>query len=123
MEGVETTNERAWRWWRDTLGSPKYICAPMVLQSELAFRMLVRRHGIGCCYTPMIPAESFCENGGMIQDKEADGYIGVGTGIDGGDVPYLTTCDADRPLIAQLAERGSRPHTRAYRHAGSCRAP
>merc|ERR1719326_2431045 len=48
-------------WYENVLGSPRWICAPMVRQSELAFRMLVRQHGVDLCYTPMIPADFFCQ--------------------------------------------------------------
>jgi len=44
------------QWYKNVLGSPQWICAPMVRASELAFRMLVRRYGVDLCYTPMIPA-------------------------------------------------------------------
>lgn len=42
-----------------------WVCAPMVLQSERAFRLLVRRHGIWLCYTPMIMAIALVEAGGL----------------------------------------------------------
>jgi hypothetical protein len=61
---AEPSRERAWRFWRETLKEPRFVCAPMVLQSELAFRMLVRAHGCQLCYTPMIPASTFLEHGG-----------------------------------------------------------
>jgi tRNA-dihydrouridine synthase len=40
-------------------GSSRFVCAPMVLQSHLAFRTLVRRHGVGICYSPMLTAARF----------------------------------------------------------------
>ena len=47
----------SWSFW-DALGRPRYVCAPMVDQSELAFRQLVRRYGCELCYSPMVSAMS-----------------------------------------------------------------
>ena len=72
----------------------------MVLQSEMAFRMLVRRHSCTLCYTPMLPAKAFISlplNGPAIAD----------TGGPATQSAYFTTCKADRPLLAQLG--GSEP--------------
>ena len=37
----------------------RYWCAPMVGQSELAFRMMTRHFGVGICSTPMINAAGY----------------------------------------------------------------
>lgn len=58
----------------------------MVLGSELAFRMLVRQHGINLCYTPMIKADRLVAN-----DQE--------------EMLLLETCQEDRPLVVQLCGR------------------
>lgn len=42
-----------------SIGSPKYIAAPMVDQSELAFRLLTRDNGCDLCFTQMILAKSY----------------------------------------------------------------
>lgn len=47
-----------WDYYR-RIGSPRHICAPMVNQSELAFRMLCRNYNTNLCYTPMFHAEIF----------------------------------------------------------------
>jgi tRNA-dihydrouridine synthase 1 len=40
----------------------KYICAPMVGASELAFRLLCRRYGCPMAYTPMISSTRFAQD-------------------------------------------------------------
>lgn len=46
----------------DYINNPKYVCAPMVDQSELSFRLLTRRHGVDLAYTPMIHSVIFLNN-------------------------------------------------------------
>lgn len=41
------------------MGSPRVVLAPMVAQSELAFRLLCRKYGAELCVTPMINARTF----------------------------------------------------------------
>jgi tRNA-dihydrouridine synthase len=66
-----TTSPRGPReWWRDVLRSPLHVCSPMVDQSELAYRMLLRRRYIPSeqqqsgllCYTPMLHASKFASD-------------------------------------------------------------
>ena len=82
-----------WAWWR-SLGSPATVCAPMVDQSERAFRLLVRRHGCDLCYTPMLHADLVVRDAAYRRDHVPD-----------------DACAEDRPLIAQLG--GGDPATLA----------
>uniref|UniRef100_A0A8C4N3H1 tRNA-dihydrouridine(16/17) synthase [NAD(P)(+)] n=1 Tax=Eptatretus burgeri TaxID=7764 RepID=A0A8C4N3H1_EPTBU len=73
-------------WWRDVLGSPRYVLAPMVGQSELAWRLLARNHGAQLCFTPMVHAGHYYRDSHY--RKQA---LDPGTGA-----------DKDRPLVLQF---------------------
>lgn len=44
--------------------SSPFVCAPMVLQSERSFRIMVKRHGVGVAFSPMIVSSEIV-NGGL----------------------------------------------------------
>ncbi|CAG8553890.1 6750_t:CDS:2 [Acaulospora morrowiae] len=67
------------------LKNAKYFLAPMVDQSEYAWRILSRRYGAQVCYTPMIHAKMFCDESN--KQYQSDVWS---TGSD------------DRPLIVQF---------------------
>jgi tRNA-dihydrouridine synthase len=60
------------------------VLAPMVEQSELPFRMLVRKHACRLCYTPMITADRYLAAG----EEER--------------LAMFSSAEGDRPLIAQF---------------------
>jgi tRNA-dihydrouridine synthase len=74
---------RRWEWW-ESLGSPKHVAAPMVDQSELAFRMLVRTYGVHLAYTPMLNSKVFSISKTYRYEN-------------------FDTAEGDSPLIAQFA--------------------
>ncbi|KAG9222018.1 hypothetical protein CCMSSC00406_0010383 [Pleurotus cornucopiae] len=73
------------------LGSPKFIVAPMVDQSELPWRVLSRRYGAQLVYTPMINAKMFYEDKkGTFRERN----FSLAYGEEGGPL--------DRPLVVQF---------------------
>ncbi|KAK3236500.1 hypothetical protein CYMTET_53364 [Cymbomonas tetramitiformis] len=79
---LEAHAASAWEFFR-SIGSPKFHVAPMVDQSELAFRQLCRAHGATAAYTPMLHSRLFLEN----PKYRAE---------------HFTTCPEDRPLFVQF---------------------
>ncbi|KAF5384606.1 hypothetical protein D9757_007524 [Collybiopsis confluens] len=89
---TETAKPTGYDFYRRVLGSPKYIVAPMVDQSELAWRRLSRKYGAQLIYTPMINAKVWVESPSKtVRDNLFD--------LDSGEEGDLTT---DRPLFAQF---------------------
>ncbi|KAH7045665.1 dihydrouridine synthase-domain-containing protein, partial [Linnemannia elongata] len=74
-----------------SIGSPKHVIAPMVDQSELAWRVLSRRYGADLCYTPMFNAKLFAKE---IKYRD-EHWAGLKDGLGGGG-------PNDRPLIVQF---------------------
>eukprot|EP01038_Epipyxis_sp_PR26KG_P007479 gene7479-10193_t len=68
----------------EAIGNPRHVVAPMVDQSDLAFRMMTRKYGAELVYTQMFNANSFVNSR---EFREIN----------------FTTCKEDRPLIVQIA--------------------
>jgi len=52
---------QGWEFYK-SIGSPKYVVAPMVDQSELPFRLLCKKYGAELTYTPMFHSRIFLDD-------------------------------------------------------------
>ena len=93
-----------YKFFKETLGSPKFVCAPMVDQSELAFRLMVKRNGVDLAYTQMMHARNFCRDRTYQReciDWHDYGYKPYGVHSETG--PDDSAELVDKNLIVQLA--------------------
>ena len=76
--------------WYRRLGSPRFVLAPMVDQSEAAYRVLCKRHGTSLAYSPMISSKQ------MVTSKQMRDEVLR-------DLPEVGQLSEDRPVVAQFA--------------------
>ena len=90
-----------WAFW-ESIGRPRHVCAPMVEQSELAFRLLCRRYGTTLAYTPMFHARLFLEDAvyrAEMWSSACDGNATIG------DRPLFVQFCANQPETLLAAAR------------------
>ncbi|KAE8392312.1 hypothetical protein BDV23DRAFT_151478 [Aspergillus alliaceus] len=102
-----------------SIGSPKYIVAPMVDRSEFAWRMLTRSFMPRddprplLAYSPMFHARLFREQAGM----RLQHFQPTRAAIKGDDTPYLDgNPSIDRPLFVQFCANDPDDFLEAARH-------
>jgi tRNA-dihydrouridine synthase 1 len=87
-------------------GHIRYVAAPMVCQSDLPYRLLMRKHGAQLAYTPMIHADRFLQGKRFVLEVPRFVLMSL-RHVDPScrDYYFQTTNDdsqADRPLVAQF---------------------
>jgi tRNA-dihydrouridine synthase len=83
----------------ESIGSPKFISAPMVDQSNLAWRLLVRQNGADLAFSQMMHARNFMSDKNYRSDcVDWDDYT-----HSAGSSSSEESRKLDKPLIAQLA--------------------
>lgn len=95
----EKEEEKRIRWKQQQHTTPlplKYICAPMVGASELAFRLFCRRYGADIAYTPMMSAHEFVHSD-EYRKRE------------------FQTCLEDRPLVCHFSANDPKDFAQAAR--------
>jgi len=101
----KTYDNEAYAWYKGTMKSPRFIMAPMVDQSELAFRVLVKKNGCDLAFTQMHHAYNFM-NDPKYRATCID-WVDYAP-YNGRDPIEAAASEAlDKPLIAQFA--GSDP--------------
>ena len=84
----------------NAIGQPKTIVAPMVDQSELAWRILSRKYGADLCYTPMFHARLF-----VTSDKYRKSMFNDQDGNPKYDRPLIVQfCANDPEMLLQAAK-------------------
>ncbi|KAI5952883.1 DUS1 [Candida jiufengensis] len=84
----------------NSIGQPKTIVAPMVDQSELAWRILSRKYGAELCYTPMFHAKLF-----VTSEKYRQSMWNLKDGDKKNDRPLIVQfCANDPDYLLQAAK-------------------
>ena len=85
--------------WYHRLGSPSKVLAPLVDQSECAFRILCRRHGADLCYSPMFSSGQFASS-----ELYRDSLFGEPDG-QGEDAPLVVQFQGNEPATVLAAAK------------------
>ncbi len=89
-----------------SLGSPQRVVAPMVEGSELAWRILSRRHGAELVYSPMINSKIFGV-GGEGKTTYRETHFNMTCNEEGAEKldlgEHAKDGDTDRPLFVQVS--------------------
>eukprot|EP00939_MAST-03C_sp_MAST-3C-sp1_P004000 g4000.t1 len=96
---TKNSDDSKMNFWKK-LGSPKYVVAPMVAQSELPYRLLTRKYGAKLCFTPMIHSRLFVEQKHYREEAMQDLIPGTA------DRPlFVQFCGNDEKILYEAAKR------------------